>query len=258
MNQLRGRLTYANLMATIAVFIALGGASYAAVRLPKNSVGTKQIKKGAVTGAKIKNGAVTGAKIKNGTINGAKIKNGTITGAKIDVSTLGAVPGAVHAGAADDATHATSADDATHATSADDASHARSADSAAIASDARTLDGQSAAQIAAAGKLTCPAGTSLFGGVCFETASRGPRSLTDAMEACGEAGRFLPTVNELFSYEAATYTSSPPYEWAGQIYYDGTELVGVLVSAYSNGSGVNGAEGSLTSHPYRCVVMPTN
>jgi hypothetical protein len=52
MHRLRGKLTYANVMATIAVFIALGGASYAATQLPKNSVGTKQLKKGAVTPAK--------------------------------------------------------------------------------------------------------------------------------------------------------------------------------------------------------------
>src|SRR4051794_23527028 len=50
---LRSRLTYANVMATIAVFIALGGGAYAAIKLPANSVGTKQIKKKAVTPAKI-------------------------------------------------------------------------------------------------------------------------------------------------------------------------------------------------------------
>jgi hypothetical protein len=54
MRKLRGRLTYANVMATIAVFIALGGASYAAIKLPKNSVGTKQLKRQAVTLKKIK------------------------------------------------------------------------------------------------------------------------------------------------------------------------------------------------------------
>ena len=52
------RLTYANVMATVAVFIALGGASYAAIKLPKNSVGTKQIKKNAVTSSKVKNGSL--------------------------------------------------------------------------------------------------------------------------------------------------------------------------------------------------------
>ena len=59
MTRLRGRLTYANVMATIAVFIALGGASYAATQLPKNSVGTKQLKKNAVTSAKVKDGSLT-------------------------------------------------------------------------------------------------------------------------------------------------------------------------------------------------------
>jgi hypothetical protein len=53
MKRILGRLTYANVMATIAVFIALGGAGYAAIKLPKNSVGAKQLKKGAVTPAKI-------------------------------------------------------------------------------------------------------------------------------------------------------------------------------------------------------------
>jgi hypothetical protein len=88
MRQLRGRLTYANVMATIAVFIALGGASYAAFKLPKNSVGTKQIKKNAVTTAKIRNEAVTPA----------KVKKRSLTGTQIDVSTLGTVPSATTAG----------------------------------------------------------------------------------------------------------------------------------------------------------------
>jgi hypothetical protein len=56
---LRSRLSYANVMATVAVFIALGGASYAAVKLPKNSVGTKQIKKNAVIGSKVKRGSLS-------------------------------------------------------------------------------------------------------------------------------------------------------------------------------------------------------
>jgi hypothetical protein len=57
MKHLSGKLTYANAMATIAVFIALGGASYAAITLPKNSVGTEQLKKGAVTATKLSKSA---------------------------------------------------------------------------------------------------------------------------------------------------------------------------------------------------------
>jgi hypothetical protein len=51
----RPKLSYANVMSTIAVFIALGGTSYAVAR---NSIGTAQLKTNAVTSAKIKNGTV--------------------------------------------------------------------------------------------------------------------------------------------------------------------------------------------------------
>ena len=53
------RLSYANVMSTLALFIALGGVSYAAVKLPSNSVGTPQIRNDAVTGSKIKNGSIS-------------------------------------------------------------------------------------------------------------------------------------------------------------------------------------------------------
>ena len=44
-----GRLSYANVVATLALFVSLGGASYAAVALPTNSVGPRQLRSGAVT-----------------------------------------------------------------------------------------------------------------------------------------------------------------------------------------------------------------
>jgi hypothetical protein len=53
MKRIRARLTFANVVACLALFVALGGASYAAIKLPKNSVGAKQLRKGAVTPAKI-------------------------------------------------------------------------------------------------------------------------------------------------------------------------------------------------------------
>lgn len=48
LSTLASKLTYANVVATLALFIALGGASYAAVKLPKNSVTTTQIKNGTI------------------------------------------------------------------------------------------------------------------------------------------------------------------------------------------------------------------
>ena len=50
---IRSKLTYSNVMATFAVFLALGGGAYAAVKLPRNSVGPKQLKNKAVTPKKV-------------------------------------------------------------------------------------------------------------------------------------------------------------------------------------------------------------
>src|SRR3954453_17015317 len=55
LHRLLNRLTYANVVATLALFIALGGTSYAALKLPKNSVGSTQIKTGAVHTGEIAN-----------------------------------------------------------------------------------------------------------------------------------------------------------------------------------------------------------
>lgn len=87
----------------LALFVALGGTTYAATSLPKNSVGTRQLKRNAVTSPKIKKGAVTAAKINTRGLT---------------------VPNALHATSADSATHAASADSATSATDATNAANA--------------------------------------------------------------------------------------------------------------------------------------
>jgi hypothetical protein len=64
LSQLRKRLTYANVMSSIAVFFVLGGgAAYAAKK-----IGSNQLKANSVTTAKIKKNAVTGAKVKESTL----------------------------------------------------------------------------------------------------------------------------------------------------------------------------------------------
>jgi hypothetical protein len=57
MRRIGRRLSYANVVATMALFLALGGVGYAATQLPKNSVGSKQLKNGAVTATKISKSA---------------------------------------------------------------------------------------------------------------------------------------------------------------------------------------------------------
>jgi hypothetical protein len=112
-SRFRPKLSYSNVIATIALFAALGGAAVAA-GLPKHSVGAKQLKRGAVTPAALRKGAVTSPKlaqksvivgklgpsavlpgnIVDGAITSdklatnsviaAKIKNGVITANKLD------------------------------------------------------------------------------------------------------------------------------------------------------------------------------
>jgi hypothetical protein len=54
----RVRLSYANVVASLALFAALGGSSYAAIKLPAGSVGAKQLRTGAVSSAKVKDGSL--------------------------------------------------------------------------------------------------------------------------------------------------------------------------------------------------------
>lgn len=96
---LRRHLSYANVMATVAVFIALGGSSYA----------VRQI---------------SGSQIENRSISGKKLKRNTVGGTAVKESSLGTVPSANRASAAETAAHAGDADTAAHAVRADTAAHA--------------------------------------------------------------------------------------------------------------------------------------
>ena len=95
---LRQRLTFANGMSSLAVFIALGGTAYAATALPANSVGTEQIQPRAVTGSRLAANAVTGAKVADGSLSGDELAPRSIPGAALgggSVDTTQIVPGAV-------------------------------------------------------------------------------------------------------------------------------------------------------------------
>ncbi len=123
--KIKTHLTYANVVATLALFTALGmGSAYAAQQLAPKSVGAKQLRPGAVTAdkvrknaitapkleslavkqgkiaagaivnSKIADGAITSLKIANSSVTPEKIPGNSISGEKIDESTLGQVPSA--------------------------------------------------------------------------------------------------------------------------------------------------------------------
>jgi len=122
------KLTYANVVSTLALFLALTGATAFAIdQLPNKSVGAKQLRPGAVVADKIRKNAVTAPKIKaeavksgkiasfavkegklaNGSVSTSKLLNESVstekiradavTGAQINESTVGKVPAAGHA-----------------------------------------------------------------------------------------------------------------------------------------------------------------
>lgn len=76
----------ATLIATGALFVALGGVTYAAT-----TIGTSQIKNGAVTNPKLASSAVSAAKLASGSVITAKLANNSVTAGKI---ASGAVTGA--------------------------------------------------------------------------------------------------------------------------------------------------------------------
>ena len=91
--KLKDKLTYANVVSTLCLFVLLGGSAYAALKIPRNSVGTRQLQAKSVTNGKLAEGSVTGA----------KIAEGSITGQNINLGALGTVPQAANATTAQNA-----------------------------------------------------------------------------------------------------------------------------------------------------------
>jgi hypothetical protein len=100
------KLSYANVMATLALFVALGGFGYAAAHLPRDSVGSKQIKEDAVKaseqapnsvdsgnvidlsldGGDLADNAIGSSQIANDTVGSGDIANGSV--ARADIAPL--------------------------------------------------------------------------------------------------------------------------------------------------------------------------
>ncbi|MBJ7359497.1 hypothetical protein [Nocardioides sp.] len=83
------RSAFANVTATLALAVSLGGGAYAA-GLAKDSVRSKQIKDGVIRTVDLKSGAVTGAKVADGSLTGADIDESTL-----DLPTPPTTPSAV-------------------------------------------------------------------------------------------------------------------------------------------------------------------
>ena len=235
-------LSYANVMASVAVFVALGGGAYAAVQ-------------------------VNGKDIQNHTITGKKIKRNTLGSKQIKESRLGEVPSAsrakyaTNAGSADTATSAssatragtattaTSATTAETATTATNAANATNATNAANADNAATLGGDPPAAFL----VSCPADTTLYGGVCWDNTSRIASGWIAASDACGNAGGRLPSLSELVAYTDQPGTQVTEAHWSADVV--GTPPGAPTATARDETSQFSS---SIHTLAYRCVFYRSN
>ena len=117
MPRIRSRISYANVLATLALFVALGGGAYAA-SVAKNSVKSSSIK--------------------NNAVRTADVRDNGLGGADIDEASLGQVPSAANA---DNAQSAETANTAQSAQSAVNAESAQNSVNAELAQNSLALNG---------------------------------------------------------------------------------------------------------------------
>src|SRR6476661_6114923 len=83
LSSVRSKLTYANVMSTIAVFLAVGGGTLAFAVAKKNSVTSSSIRNGQVKKKDLGKGAVTNPKIADGAVGTSKLADGAVTTGKL-------------------------------------------------------------------------------------------------------------------------------------------------------------------------------
>jgi hypothetical protein len=261
------QLSFANVIACIALFVALGGGAYAATKINGNS-----IQNASIGGGKLKKATVGAGKLKNGTITSQQIAAGTLTGTDINVTTLGTVPSAQTAAKATNATNAnhattantatnanhattansaTTATSATNATSADTAKKATEADRAKTAGDADTLDGLTPGDFA----VSCRSGTEFYGGVCWDEAERPFKLWIAASKECGDEGGRLPNLSELIAYVTREGLQVNGQNWSSDVSEAKVSDVEVMTSDETTQKATLGKSGGLG---FRCVFYQEN
>ncbi len=89
MTRIRKVLTFSNVVAFVALFVALGGSVYAA-----GKINGKQIKASSIPGNRLKASSVTTRQLKSKAVTGGKVKPNSLTGNQINESTLNGVSAA--------------------------------------------------------------------------------------------------------------------------------------------------------------------
>lgn len=185
--RIRARLTFANVISLIALFVALGGTGYAAITLPKNSVTSKTIKKGAVTNAKLGKNAVTSGKVKDGSLLKQDFASGQLPAGP-------AGPQGPQGPAGKDGTNGTNGTDGAQGPAGIAAAYARVAADGTLLPTTDPANFPNGTKDIDASVITNPAaGTYCFTGMTFKPAS-GLVSLDNAGASAATSNNFVASV----------------------------------------------------------------
>jgi len=209
-------------VASVALFLALGGSVYAASLIDGSSIKLKSL-----PGNRLAPGSVPANRLEPGAIPGSRLAPRSITGQQIDVATLGQVPSAVHAD------------------NADSAHDAETALKAVTAIDAEKIGGLSAG---------CTVDARPFAGACWQTASsEAAVTATAAAASCATQGGELPDPLALVAFsQQPGIALAVGDEWSADV----TNVSGKDVYAVSTVSRTGNVNAVPFSEPrkYRCVM----
>jgi len=264
--QIRKRITYANVASTLALFLALGGATAMAARsLPPNSVGPRQLQPSAVrTGYLARNAVRTGkiafeavraGKVAKNAIVTNRLRDGAVARGKlareavgtgnlgklaVNTSRLGnesVQTGKIGSGAI---TNGKLADDSVTGPKVKEST----LDQVPSAAEAAKVGGFGAG---------CPGGMRAVQGLCFDSGVRAAQIWLNAVTDCADEGLRLPSPGELTAAAAALgNVSSGNGEWTDSFYViPPSEEFALGV----DDEGMEKASEITESLPYRCATQ---
>jgi hypothetical protein len=209
-------------LASIALFVALGGGVYAATKIDGHTV-----RASSLPGNRLIPGSLPGNRLRVRSLPADRLAPGAITGAQIDAATLGQVPSAVHAESAD---------------SAREAARALSAESAA---NATRVNGYGAG---------CRTGTRAFAGACWQLEhSADALTAPAAAAACADQGGELPAALALAAFaQQPEIVLAVGDEWSRDL----TNVSGddIYATVTVSETAVIDSELSTESRKFRCVI----